>query len=40
MAKIDHAAISTAAYEDAQKFFEDEFEMHMWREIGEKPERK
>ena len=40
MAKIDHAAISTASYEDAQKFFEDVFEMHMWREIGEKPGRK
>ena len=40
MAKIDHAAIRTASYEDAQKFFEDVFEMHMWREIGEKPERK
>ena len=23
MAKIDHAAIRTASYEDAQKFFED-----------------
>ena len=30
MAKIDHAAIRTASYEDAQKFFEDVFEMHMW----------
>lgn len=40
MAKIDHAAIRTKSYEDAQKFFEDVFEMHMWREIGEKPERK
>ena len=40
MAKIDHAAIRTASYEEAQKFFEDIFEMHMWREIGEKPERK
>ena len=40
MAKIDHAAIRTASYEDAQKFFEDVFEMHMWREIGEKPGRK
>ena len=40
MAKIDHAAIRTASYEDAQKFFDDVFEMHMWREIGEKPGRK
>ena len=40
MAKIDHAAIRTSSYEDAQKFFEDVFDMHMWREIGEKPERK
>ena len=40
MAKIDHAAIRTKSYEDAQKFFEDVFEMNMWREIGEKPERK
>ena len=40
MAKIDHAAIRTASYEEAQKFFEDIFEMHVWREIGEKPERK
>mgnify|MGYP000375237745 FL=1 len=40
MAKIDHAAIRTSSYEDAQKFFEDVFEMHMWREIGEKPGRK
>ena len=40
MAKIDHAAVRTTAYEDAQKFFEDVFEMHMWREIGEKPARK
>ncbi len=40
MAKIDHAAIRTTSYEDAQKFFEDVFEMHMWREIGEKPGRK
>lgn len=40
MAKIDHAAIRTKSYEDAQKFFEDVFEMHMCREIGEKPERK
>ena len=39
MAKIDHAAIRTSSYEDAQKFFEDVFDMHMWREIGEKPER-
>ena len=29
MAKIDHAAVRTTAYEDAQKFFEDVFEMHM-----------
>lgn len=40
MAKIDHAAIRTESYEEAQKFFEDIFDMHMWREIGEKPERK
>ena len=40
MAKIDHAAVRTTAYEDAQKFFEDVFKMHMWREIGEKPARK
>ena len=40
MAKIDHAAIRTASYENAQKFFEDVFEMHMWREIGEKPEQQ
>ena len=40
MAKIDHAAIRTTSYEDTQKFFEDVFEMHMWREIGEKPRRK
>ena len=40
MAKIDHAAIRTSSYEDAQKFFEDVFDMHMWREIGEKPGRK
>ena len=40
MAKIDHAAIRTSSYEDAQKFFEDVFDMHMWRELGEKPERK
>lgn len=40
MAKIDHVAIRTASYENAQKFFEDVFEMHMWREIGEKPGRK
>ena len=40
MAKIDHAAIRTSSYEDAQKFFDDVFDMHMWREIGEKPERK
>lgn len=26
MAKIDHAAIRTASYENAQKFFEDVFE--------------
>ena len=37
MAKIDHAAIRTSSYENAQKFFEDVFDMHMWREIGEKP---
>ena len=38
MAKIDHAAIRTASYENAQKFFEDVFEMHMWREIGKNRE--
>ena len=40
MAKIDHAAIRTESYEEVQKFFEDIFDMHMWREIGEKPGRK
>ena len=40
MARIDHAAIRTKSYEEAQQFFEDVFEMHMWREIGEKPGRK
>ena len=40
MTKIDHAAVRTAHYEEAQKFFEDVFDMHMWREIGEKPGRK
>ena len=40
MARIDHAAIRTKSYEEAQHFFEDVFEMHMWREIGEKPGRK
>lgn len=40
MAKIDHAAIRTSSYEDAQNFFEDVFDMHMWREIGKKPARK
>ena len=40
MAKLDHAAIRTTSYEEAQKFFEDVFGMHMWREIGEKPARK
>lgn len=40
MARIDHAAIRTKLYEEAQHFFEDVFEMHMWREIGEKPGRK
>lgn len=40
MAKIDHAAIRTESYEEAQKFFEDIFDMHIWREIGEKPGRK
>ena len=40
MARIDHAAIRTKLYEEAQRFFEDVFEMHMWREIGEKPGRK
>ena len=38
MARIDHAAIRTKSYEEAQRFFKDVFEMHMWREIGEKPE--
>ena len=27
MAKIDHAAVRTTAYEDAQKFFEDVFKI-------------
>lgn len=27
MAKIDHAAIRTTSYEEAQKFFEDVFEI-------------
>ena len=40
MTKIDHAAVRTAHYEEAQKFFEDVFDMHMWRESGEKPGRK
>ena len=40
MARIDHAAIRTKLYEEAQHFFEDVFEMHMWREIGENPGRK
>ena len=40
MARIDHAVIRTKSYEEAQRFFEDVFEMHMWREIGEKPGRK
>lgn len=40
MARIDHAAIRTKSYEEAQHFLEDVFEMHMWREIGEKPGRK
>ena len=40
MTKIDHAAVRTAHYEEAQKFFEDVFDMHMCREIGEKPGRK
>lgn len=40
MAKIDHAAIKTKSYEEAKHFFEDVFDMHMWREIGEKPRRK
>lgn len=40
MARIDHAAIRTKSYEEVQHFFEDVFEMHMWREIGEKPGRK
>ena len=34
MAKIDHAAIRTSSYEDAQKFFEDVFDMHMWRAVS------
>ena len=40
MARIDHAAIRTKLYEEVKHFFEDVFEMHMWREIGEKPGRK
>ena len=40
MTKLDHAAIRTVHYEEAQTFFKDVFNMHMWREIGEKPERK
>ncbi|NWO20342.1 VOC family protein [Oribacterium sp. oral taxon 102] len=40
MAKIDHAAIRCRNYEGAKRFFEYVFEMNMWREIGEKPERK
>ena len=40
MAKLDHAAIRTTSYEETQKFFEDVFDMHMWRELGEKPARK
>lgn len=40
MTKLDHAAIRTVHYEEAQTFFKDIFNMHMWREIGEKPGRK
>ena len=40
MTKLDHAAIRTVHYEEAQTFFKDVFNMHMWREIGEKPGRK
>ena len=29
MAKIDHAAIRTTSYEEAQKFFEDVFEIRL-----------
>ena len=29
MARIDHAAIRTKSYEEAQRFFEDVFEMHI-----------
>ena len=39
MTKLDHAAIRTVHYEEAQTFFKDVFNMHMWREIGEKPGR-
>ena len=39
MARIDHAAIRTKSYEEAQRFFKDVFEMHMWRDIGEIPVR-
>ena len=31
MARIDHAAIRTKSYEEAQRFFKDVFEMHMYR---------
>ena len=40
MTKLDHAAIGTVHYEEAQTFFKDVFNMHMWREIGEKQGRK
>ena len=40
MTKLDHAAIRTVHYEEAQTFFKDVFDMHMWGEIGEKPGRK
>ena len=35
MTKLDHTAIRTFHYEEAQTFFKDVFNMHMWREIGE-----
>ena len=38
MTKLDHTAIRTFHYEEAQTFFKDVFNMHMWREIGEKPD--
>ena len=38
MARIDHAAIRTKSYEEAQHFFEDVFEMHKWREMAKNRE--